>query len=282
MQVYYNTRFSRIKNDEQFPVKSIEFVLNKGNIKLGELDKVVIAGTSINLNTHLMRKYSSWSISDQFRLMDEFWRRKLLFGETPNYNEIFNYSDNFLKDIIENLIKEKKEYLSNPKVNEFNTKLISIFGKSFNDSEIDDLTKSKDEDFQTKIIKKFHQKRNERIKLLGEDRAKEIEKRIFLQTVDISWKSHIQYLEQLRQVIGLRSYGQRDPLVEYKKEAFNLFENLLIKLKTDLVTILINLSIVQETFENNETQIIPKKKMKRNEPCYCGSGKKYKHCCGAL
>ncbi len=212
-------------------------------------------------------------------------QRQVIFTERNNVmnnNEIFNYSDNFLKDIIENLIKEKKEYLSNPKVNEFNTKLISIFGKSFNDSEIDDLTKSKDEDFQTKIIKKFHQKRNERIKLLGEDRAKEIEKRIFLQTVDISWKSHIQYLEQLRQVIGLRSYGQRDPLVEYKKEAFNLFENLLIKLKTDLVTILINLSIVQETFENNETQIIPKKKMKRNEPCYCGSGKKYKHCCGSL
>ncbi len=215
-------------------------------------------------------------------------QRQVIFSERNNVmnnNEIFNYSDNFLKDIIENLIKEKKEYLSNPKVNEFNTKLISIFGKSFKDSEIDDLTKSKDEDFQTKIIKKFHQKRNERIKLLGEDRAKEIEKRIFLQTVDISWKSHIQYLEQLRQVIGLRSYGQRDPLVEYKKEAFNLFENLLIKLKTDLVTILINLSIVQETFEtseNNETQIIPKKKMKRNEPCYCGSGKKYKHCCGSL
>ena len=77
-------RFSRVKNDEQYPRKSIEFVLKEANIKFGELDKVVIAGTSLNLNTHLMRKYSSWSISDQFRLMDEFWRRKLLFGETPN------------------------------------------------------------------------------------------------------------------------------------------------------------------------------------------------------
>ena len=49
----------------------------------------------------------------------------------------------------------------------------------------------------------------------------------------MNWKMHIQYLEQLRQVIGLRSYGQRDPLVEYKKEAFSLFENLLVKLKND-------------------------------------------------
>ena len=94
-----------------------------------------------------------------------------------------------------------------------------------------------------------------------------------------------QKLQKLRQVIGLRSYGQRDPLVEYKKEAFELFENLLVKLKSDLITILINLSIVKELPENieekNETINI-KKKMKRNEPCFCGSGKKYKHCHGAL
>ena len=72
------------------------------------------------------------------------------------------------------------------------------------------------------------------LKLLGENQSKEIEKRIFLQSIDMNWKSHIQYLEQLRQVIGLRSYGQRDPLIEYKKEAFDLFENLLNKLKLDL------------------------------------------------
>ena len=59
-------------------------------------------------------------------------------------------------------------------------------------------------------------------------------------------KAHIQYLEQLRQVVGLRSYGQRDPLVEYKQEAFDLFANLLEKLKLDYVTILMNLKVVQE------------------------------------
>ena len=100
---------------------------------------------------------------------------------------------------------------------------------------------------------------------------------------------HIQYLEQLRQVIGLRSYGQRDPLIEYKKEAFHLFESLLNKLKIDFVTILINSKIIQETTQEEETikptAISPKyigKKMTRNEPCFCGSGKKYKKCCGAL
>ncbi len=136
---------------------------------------------------------------------------------------------------------------------------------------------------------KFQETRNERIKLLGEDHAKEIEKRIFLQSIDLNWKSHIQYLEQLRQVIGLRSYGQRDPLVEYKKEAFELFSNLLEKLKLDYVTILMNLKVVVENKQNDENkrddkykQIAKNKKIGRNEPCYCGSGKKFKHCCGAL
>ena len=86
--------------------------------------------------------------------------------------------------------------------------------------EFKELISSKDDEIKEKIINKFLESRQERIKLLGEDHAKEIEKRIFLQSIDLNWKSHIQYLEQLRQVIGLRSYGQRDPLIEYKKEAF--------------------------------------------------------------
>ena len=112
----------------------------------------------------------------------------------------------------------------------------------------------------------------------------------------MNWKSHIQYLEQLRQVIGLRSYGQRDPLVEYKNEAFNLFENLLNKLKTDLVSILINLIVVEKKEETNSNLVnniqvsnnpkcllIQKKdqKISRNEKCEA-TGKKFKQCCGAL
>ena len=94
-------------------------------------------------------------------------------------------------------------------------------------------------------------------------------------------------MEQLRQVIGLRSYGKRDHLVEYKKEAFNLFENLLNKLKLDFITILMNLKVVEQTIEEKKDVKPPKidpkyigKKMSRNEPCFCGSNKKYKHCCG--
>ena len=102
-------------------------------------------------------------------------------------------------------------------------------------------------------------------------------------------------MEQLRQVIGLRSYGQRDPLVEYKKEAFELFSNLLEKLKLDYVTILINLKVVMEpnNEEKNSKKINPSddpkclllikknQKISRNDRCEA-TGKKFKNCCGAL
>ena len=82
------------------------------------------------------------------------------------------------------------------------------------------------------------------------NKNKDIEKKILLQIIDFSWRSHLQYLEQLRQVIGLRSYGQRDPLVEYKKEAFHLFESLLNRLKLDFTTILMNLTLVKSQTKN--------------------------------
>ncbi len=218
-------------------------------------------------------------------------QRHVVFSQRKNAmnsNNIFDYSDEFLKEIIEDLIKLKIQKLSNPKSTEFSNRIKQILGKSFTDKEFEELIASKDEKLKEKIISKFNETRNERIKILGEDYAKDIEKRIFLQSIDLNWKSHIQYLEQLRQVVGLRSYGQRDPLVEYKKEAFDLFSNLLEKLKLDYITILMNLNVVteQSSKEDNNTDVLPQKKqskkMGRNEPCFCGSGKKFKHCHGSL
>ena len=216
-------------------------------------------------------------------------QRHVIFSQRKNAmnsNNIFDYSDEFLKEIIQDIIKLKIQNLSDPKSKEFSNHLKQIVGKSFNETELKELLSAKDEMLTEKITIKFSESRQERIKLLGEEHAKDIEKRIFLQSIDLNWKSHIQYLEHLRQVIGLRSYGQRDPLVEYKKEAFELFSNLLNKLKLDFITILINLKIVTEQQEEDKTsmidQIKSRKKIGRNEPCSCGSGKKFKHCCGAL
>ncbi len=219
-------------------------------------------------------------------------QRHVIFSQRNdaiNSDEIFSYSEGFLNEIIDDLIKLKIQKISNPRNNDFDTKLRSLMGKSLNNEEFKKIIDLKDNDFRKKIINKFNDNRSERTKILGDVQSKDIEKRILLQSIDLNWKSHIQYLEQLRQVIGLRSYGQRDPLVEYKKEAFDLFSNLLEKLKSDYITVLINLKIVQSEPEKKEefkpTKIDPKyigKKMSRNEPCLCGSGKKYKRCCGAL
>ena len=212
-------------------------------------------------------------------------QRQVIFNQRNDViksNRIFEYSDVFLDEIINDLLKFKNN-------KDFESQLRSILGKSFSDDDLNKLLSDEEKAFKDKIKDKFLKKRQERIKLIGEDQSKEVEKRIFLQSIDMNWKLHIQYLEQLRQVIGLRSYGQRDPLVEYKKETFSLFENLLVKLKNDLIKILINLTIVNNIIEAKPKQspdkIDPKyigKKMSRNEPCFCGSGKKYKYCCGRL
>ena len=219
-------------------------------------------------------------------------QRHVIFSQRKNVmnsNEIFQYSDDFLNEIIQELIELKIRRSSYPKNNDFENRLRLILGKNYNEEELKNLISLSDKNLKENVILKFKETRDERIKLLGKKESQNLEKRIFLQTIDLNWKSHIQYLEQLRQVIGLRSYGQRDPLIEYKKEAFDLFENLLNKLKLDFITILMNLKIVhtsnKELENTSPKKIDPKfvgKKMKRNEPCFCGSNKKYKHCCGAL
>ena len=124
----------------------------------------------------------------------------------------------------------------------------------------------------TKKIKELYSnKKKSRVEILSEDQNNSLEKKIFLQIIDFSWRSHLQYLEQLRQVIGLRQYGQKDPLSEFKKEAFVLFEGLLIKIKNDLIKFLLNLNIVvsdkdekkEEKEKNVERKLNKKGKIKR-------------------
>ncbi len=219
-------------------------------------------------------------------------QRQVIFSQRKNAmnsEQIYEYSDEFLNNIFQDLISLKIKKMSKPTNFDFENKLKSILGKNFDESEFKNLDILSDNELKNIVFKKFKDARKERVKLLDENQSKEVEKRIFLQTIDLNWKSHIQYLEQLRQVIGLRSYGQRDPLIEYKKEAFTLFENLLNKLKFDYITILMNLKVVETSKEKRENiqqkKLNPSyigKKMRRNEPCFCGSGKKYKHCCGSI
>tara|TARA_B100000700_G_scaffold55334_1_gene59498 strand:+ start:2369 stop:4915 length:2547 start_codon:yes stop_codon:yes gene_type:complete len=216
-------------------------------------------------------------------------QRKVIFSQRIKILETKNISEmirTFINEVNDNMSKTLDNYEKSNDFKIFSNEIKTNFGNIFNDEQIKSFSKMQKKDFYKSINSIFEKTRNERIKTLGKEQNNEIEKRIFLQILDFLWRSHLQYLEQLRQVIGLRSYGQKDPLAEFRKEAFELFEGLLYKVKSDTVKFLMNLKVVVEKREsssegnNLKTTIEKSKKIPRNSPCTCGSGKKYKHCCG--
>ena len=195
--------------------------------------------------------------------------------------------DGFLEEILKDFESTLENYKKSND-DKYLTEIKNITGNSLSDQKLLELITKEKVIFNSELTKIFLNKQKSRISTLGEDENKVLEKKIFLQIIDYSWRSHLQYLEQLRQVIGLRQYVQKDPLSEFKKEAFLLFEGLLSKIKNDFIKILFNLNIVvspreekiqgkKQTVEKNEFQ-----KVGRNEKCPCGSGKKFKHCHGNI
>ena len=194
--------------------------------------------------------------------------------------------ENFFEEQIKFLIKKKEIFNKSNEKQEYLTNLKNLTGNAFNDETLLSFATLSDKEFTSKLKDSYILKKKERIRIIGENQNSDLEKKIFLQIIDFSWRSHLQYLEQLRQVIGLRSYGQKDPLSEFKKEAFILFEELLNKIKIEIIKFLFNLNIVikkEEKEEKSETKKVKSsQKIGRNEKCPCGSGKKFKHCCGTV
>ena len=215
-------------------------------------------------------------------------QRQVIFGQRLKILKSEDITD-ILKTFFEEiklklkLLKEDYDKSNDQKIIQSGIK--DLTGNLFTDNEILSLINDDKEKYLMSFEKLFSEKRNTRVEKIGSEQNKEIEKKLLLQIIDFSWRSHIQYLEQLRQVIGLRSYGQKDPLSEFKKEAFSLFENLLEKIKIDIIKYLLNLNIViqEKQAEDSKEETIPtEKKVGRNEKCPCGSMKKFKHCCGNI
>jgi preprotein translocase subunit SecA len=211
--------------------------------------------------------------------------QRLKILKNDNINEVLK---DFFDEILINLNIVQAYFQKSVYEKSYLTEIKNITGNIVNDKDILEFGKLKETDFNKQIQKLYSEKKNSRVKILGENQNNNLEKKIFLQIIDFSWRSHLQYLEQLRQVIGLRQYGQKDPLSEFKKEAFVLFEGLLLKIKNDLIKFLLNLNIVVSNEEKNENNrqeikdIKSEKKVGRNEKCPCGSGKKFKHCHGNI
>jgi len=135
---------------------------------------------------------------------------------------------------------------------------------------------------------------------VGKELIRHLERMVLLQVIDTCWKEHLYDLDQLRKGIGLRAYGQKDPLIEYQQESFALFQNMMHRIREETLEYLFRLQIVPQPIRREipvttgisrrEAALVASgssrekfnfpKKIGRNDPCPCGSGKKYKKCCG--
>lgn len=179
--------------------------------------------------------------------------------------------------------------------------IIADCGEEIDESELKGLEYN---ELVEKIAQILEARYNEKMSVLNEEQRKDIEKILYLQVLDNAWREHLYQMDILKTGIGLRGYNQKDPLVEYKKESYNLFMELVGRLKTESVK---TLQIVRfksreeqeeqarmmlEASQNAENEPLnynnqgedenftPEKKIPRNAPCPCGSGKKYKDCHG--
>ena len=284
-----------------FGSESIDSIMKKFGLKEGEsidhpwINKALeraqkrVEGRNFDIRKTLL-KFDD-VMNDQRKVIFE-QRKEIL--KSDNINEIIN---SFSDDIIGSFSNEKIIYERENQLDSFKVKIKPAMGKSINEEDLLNIIKLKDKKFENAVKEKFEKFRLKRINKIKTTTNFELEKRVLLQTIDFLWRSHLQYLEHLRQVVGLRGYAAKDPLEEFKREAFKLFESLLNKIKIDFITFLNNLEIIDQEkvpddnsntlkhkIENNPKCLLMIKKnekISRNEKCLA-TGKKYKHCCGAL
>ncbi len=142
-------------------------------------------------------------------------------------------------------------------------------------------------EIEERLIAASDRRMAEKAVRLGPDIMRMAEKSLLLQVLDQQWKEHLLSLDQLRQGISLRAYAQKDPLNEYKREAFMMFESMLANMRETTTMVLSHVELRSEPADDGQAKsdspaTPPPQKVTRNAPCPCGSGKKYKHCHGAI
>ena len=128
------------------------------------------------------------------------------------------------------------------------------------------------------LIAKVHEIYASKETEFGEENLRELERVVMLKIVDQKWMDHIDNMDELKKGIGLRGYGQQDPVVQYRLEGTEMFDDMIEDIRMDVVKILLN--IRKKEGGMNKTVVNEGPKVGRNDPCPCGSGKKYKNCCG--
>ena len=222
-------------------------------------------------------------------------RRQVLDGENIK---------NSIISMINSLAEETVNLIYNDETNKevLQAEINNIFGLEIN---LHNLSENKIvEEIKNKALEKYEIKE----KTIGEENLRELERVVMLKVVDQKWMDHIDSMDELKNGIGLRAYGQKDPVVQYRIEGFDMFDQMVYDIKHDVVKMLLNIEkkgeikrtqtaeITKATLENtaienldnntpkksehiNRTVVNTEPQVGRNDPCPCGSGKKYKNCC---
>ena len=242
------------------------------------------------------------------------YRNELLEADFDLHDKIISNREDYIANVLDRL-----EIFDGDSKENFDIQKIASIIKSETTEILDENKLSKAEDYKElkeEIIKELRDFYEEKMAPVDNEQRKSIEKMLYLQIVDRDWREHLYQMDILKTGIGLRGYNHRDPLTEYKKESYNLFVELVMRLKSDSIRTLHSIRFkTQEEIEAErraiaelqaklqeeeqkklkmsgadkcgedleETKNVPyraPKKIGRNEPCPCGSGKKYKDCHG--
>lgn len=226
-------------------------------------------------------------------------QREVIYGERRKVLEGENIRSQ-IQEMIKSLVTDNVEmYTSQSKYPEewdmegLENYLINLFSFDKGFLSFDDIESLTKEELINKIMEIAEEKYRAKETEFGEERFREVERVILLQIVDSKWMDHIDAMDQFRQGIGLRAYGQEDPVRAYQNEGYDMFNEMTHSIWEDTVRLLYGVQSpekvqrkkVAEPISTNADQInttIVNKESKigRNDPCPCGSGKKYKKCCG--
>ena len=187
----------------------------------------------------------------------------------------------------------------------FHAWMMRSFGINFEVANKEELSYLTRDALKTILLDKIQEAYDKRKETLGKELLSHIERMVLLQMIDVAWKDNLYELDQLKKGIGYRAYAQKDPKIEYQKESFMLFDNMMKRIRETTIEYVFKVQVnvtarpmpsgqenknsdptkvnPNEVGKNDKKQVTTKdiKKIGRNDPCPCGSGKKYKKCCGA-
>jgi len=224
-------------------------------------------------------------------------RRQILQGERLT-EILFDMVEDLLDDTIA-VYCSKDIYPEEWDITGLKEAFSRVFSAEINEGEIDFVNIGL-EGLREVLLEKVRKAYNDKEGEFGSEIMKRIEKVVLLQVVDTQWKDHLLAMDHLKEGIGLRGYGQKDPLIEYKREGFEMFNDMITRIKSEAVERLLKIQVVKEDPIPQRRPVMPQsirlnrgessaprpvqkseQKVGRNDPCPCGSGKKYKKCHGA-